>query len=259
MTSGPSRSADDTLERVLGFLRTGLVRTADAARRIDGGLVLSTPTLPAVWSVNQLRVSDALPFEALVALADEQLAGFDYRHVVLEREPAGAHLEDAFRAAGWELERDLLMILTAAADRVLDASAVSDAGQDEVLELMARWHGEGWATGTTEVGQLLDYSRREAKVHDDRLLGVRSSDGQLVAIAKLRGEGGIAQVEDVYTVPEARGRGHARALVGCAAELAREAGHQLIFIVADDRDWPKLLYSRLGFRPLGRVWQFHRG
>jgi hypothetical protein len=28
--------------------------------------------------------------------------------------------------------------------------------------------------------------------------------------------------------------------------------------VADDNDWPKLLYERLGFRPVGHLWQFHR-
>ena len=66
-------------------------------------------------------------------------------------------------------------------------------------------------------------------------------------------------MEDVYTAPEARGRGYARALVCRAVELARSGGHDLVFITADDNDWPKLLYERLGFRPLGRVWQFHRG
>jgi GNAT superfamily N-acetyltransferase len=60
-------------------------------------------------------------------------------------------------------------------------------------------------------------------------------------------------------VPEARGRGYARALVCRAEELARATGHDLIFIVADDRDWPKLLYRRLGFAQVGRIWQFHRG
>jgi GNAT superfamily N-acetyltransferase len=65
-------------------------------------------------------------------------------------------------------------------------------------------------------------------------------------------------VDDVYTVPEARGRGFARALITHAVALAREAGAGLIFIVADDEDWPKRLYERLGFRAVGHVWQFHR-
>ena len=35
-------------------------------------------------------------------------------------------------------------------------------------------------------------------------------------------------------------------------------GHELIFIVADDDDWPKDLYARLGFDPIGRAWAFTR-
>jgi GNAT superfamily N-acetyltransferase len=102
------------------------------------------------------------------------------------------------------------------------------------------------------------YSGRENQVLGDRLLGVRSGDGHLVAISKLRSDGVIAQVEDVYTAPEARGRGFARALITRAVELARGAGHDLAFIVADDADWPKLFYGRLGFRSVGHLWQFHR-
>jgi len=31
-----------------------------------------------------------------------------------------------------------------------------------------------------------------------------------------------------------------------------------VFITADDNDWPKLLYARIGFRAVGHVWHFHR-
>ena len=43
-----------------------------------------------------------------------------------------------------------------------------------------------------------------------------------------------------------------------AVALARDASQEPIFIVADDNDWPKLLYERLGFRGVGNLWQFHR-
>ena len=35
-------------------------------------------------------------------------------------------------------------------------------------------------------------------------------------------------------------------------------GTELVFIVADDDDWPKDLYGRLGFEPIGRAWVVHR-
>ena len=249
----------DPLERVLAFVRAGFVSSADAATPIEAGVVLSTPSMPGVWSVNQLRVKDSLGYQALVALGDEQLADFEYRHIVVEHQLAGPELEQAFRAAGWKVTRELLMILSEAPDRPSDMSLVDEADEDEWLEVMARWYGEDRDTRPDWLAQLVAHSRRDARVNRDRLLGVRGGDDRLVAITKLRGDGRTAQVEDVYTVPEARGRGHARALVSRAGELARAGGHDLIFIIADDEDWPKQLYGRVGFRPAGRIWQFHRG
>ncbi len=220
-------------------------------------MVLSSPSLPAVWAVNQLRVCAPLTFDELVDLAEEQLAGFDYRQIAVEDQPAGADVEPAFRVAGWKVERLVVMVQASPADRPADTSIVEEVGEGELLELIRRWYEEDEPT-PTEVAQLVSYGRREVRRLGDRLLGVRSGDGRLVAISKLRSDGRTAQVEDVYTAPEARGRGFARALIGRAIELARDDGHDLVFIVADDADWPKLFYGRLGFRSAGHLWEFHR-
>jgi GNAT superfamily N-acetyltransferase len=262
MTSSrsPARPTDEALAGALEFLRTMIVKTVDEVRPISEGLVVVTPSLPAVWTANQLRLTDAPDFQALLDLADEQLAEFGYRHIAIEDQAAGPELETAFRAAGWKVDRELVMVLGEAPDRAADMTAVTEASEDEVMELMARWFDEDPEPGGRgEHEQLVAYTRREAHVHGDRMLGVRSADGLLVAITRLRSDGSTAQVEDVYTVPEARRRGFARALVSRAVELAREAGAELTFITADDEDWPKLLYGRIGFRPAGHVWQFHRG
>jgi GNAT superfamily N-acetyltransferase len=237
-------------------MRAGIAATADTIRSIDAGIVACTPSLPLVWAVNQLRVDKALTFEELVDLADEEMAGFDYRHIAVEHQQAGPGLEQAFRTAGWKVERDVLMILSGSAGPA-DTSVVEAAGEDEVLEVMRHWYEEA-EPAPSEIEQLVAYGRREARTLGDRLLGIRSGDGRLVAITKLRSDGASAQVEDVYTLPEARGRGFARALISRATELAREGGHELVFIVADDADWPKLLYGRLGFQSAGHLWHFHR-
>lgn len=258
-THGVNTAADvESLARVLAFLRANLARTADELRPIEAGCVVRSPSLPAVWSVNHLRVALPLGFESVVELADEEMQRCRYLQIVLENQGAGPTLEDAFRAASWKTERELLMILSAAPDREADTSVVIDAGDAEVAEVMRRWYGED-ELDPRALAQLVEFSCRESRACGDRLLGVRSSDGQLVAISKLRGDGAVAQIEDVYTAPEARRRGFGRAVVTRAVELARDAGHDLIFINADDNDWPKELYARIGFRPLGRLWQFHLG
>jgi predicted GNAT family acetyltransferase len=69
---------------------------------------------------------------------------------------------------------------------------------------------------------------------------------------------GVAQIEDVETLEEFRGRGAARAVVLAAAAAARDVGAALVFLIADDEDWPKALYQRLGFDPVGESWEFVR-
>jgi GNAT superfamily N-acetyltransferase len=90
--------------------------------------------------------------------------------------------------------------------------------------------------------------------------GVRDQAGTAAALTKLRADeaSGTGWVEDVYTLPAARGRGIARALVTHATNVAREKVLEFTFIVADDNDWPKQLYAKLGFRPVGHLWSFHQ-
>jgi predicted GNAT family acetyltransferase len=68
----------------------------------------------------------------------------------------------------------------------------------------------------------------------------------------------VAQIEDVNTLEEFRGRGLASAVVLAAARRAEERGCDVVFLIADDDDWPKDLYARLGFEPVSRTWSFVR-
>jgi hypothetical protein len=43
-----------------------------------------------------------------------------------------------------------------------------------------------------------------------------------------------------------------------AVQAARDAGARHVFIVADEEDWPRHLYARLGFDQIGRTWEFLR-
>jgi ribosomal protein S18 acetylase RimI-like enzyme len=76
--------------------------------------------------------------------------------------------------------------------------------------------------------------------------------------ATLYSDGRTAQVENVGTVPDLRGHGLARAAVSLAIDAALADGHDLVLIFADDDDWPKELYAKLGFRTVGRVRTFLR-
>jgi hypothetical protein len=48
----------------------------------------------------------------------------------------------------------------------------------------------------------------------------------------------------------------ATAVVTAAADGCRAKGADLVFLIADQDDWPKELYATLGFEPVARWWAF---
>jgi GNAT superfamily N-acetyltransferase len=83
-------------------------------------------------------------------------------------------------------------------------------------------------------------------------------DGELAGVCELWMDGRDALVEHVDTLEEFRSRGVARSVVLAAVDAARKADAERIFIAADDNDWPKELYGKLGFDRLGLEWEFIR-
>ncbi len=249
----------DALDSILRFTRVTTERTADEVRRIGSGWAVRTPSLSAAWSLNHVRFEAPVGFNEAVAVADRELAHVPYRNVVIEDHAIEPGLEAEFIAGGWEAEHDLLMELVREPDREVDTSTVLETAPDTTVGLSKRWMLEARPETTAgELSELIELGRREARARGDRGLAVAGEDGDLAAMAKLRSDGETAQIEDVYTAPEARGRGFARAIVTRAVELAKADEHELIFIIADDNGWPKELYARIGFAPVGRLLRFHR-
>ena len=58
------------------------------------------------------------------------------------------------------------------------------------------------------------------------------------------------------TLKAHRNKGLSRAAVGAALDAALAGDHELVFIVADEDDWPKELYAKLGFDPVGMAYDF---
>ena len=81
-------------------------------------------------------------------------------------------------------------------------------------------------------------------------------DGQTVCSADLYSDGATAQIESVLTLESFRKRGLGRAVVAEAIRAALNSGHDFVFLLADDEDWPKELYARMGFEPLGWCYDF---
>ena len=87
----------------------------------------------------------------------------------------------------------------------------------------------------------------------------RRLDGRVVSGCQLYSRGGTAQIEAVGTLEGYRDRGLASSVVKRAVAEAFRSGHDLVWILAEEDDWPKALYAKLGFNPAGRFCAFTRG
>lgn len=223
------------------------------------GIGVLTAELPRRHDSNYVYLERAATAQEAIAEADRILGGAGRAHRVLLTfdDELAERLIPQFQALGWLTQRHLFMVQRREADKRADLSIVREVDEaalrpGRTREIVA----QPW--GTPEVAQqLLDAKVMLADRAETRFFGVEI-EGEIVAWSDLYLAQGVGQVEDVATASEHRGKGYATAVVLRAVAEARQAGADLVFLVADAYDWPKELYSRLGFDPVGRIYKFIR-
>jgi ribosomal protein S18 acetylase RimI-like enzyme len=243
-------------DRAVAFLLETYKRRVEHVERFPWGQLLVTPSLPRVWDANFAIVGE---WDGTVAEMQREMSrlqaerGFLHRKVVLPDEELAARVWTELPLADWEFaNRFLIMAQQRAPDRPAE-QAIEVLGIGEV-----DWaHGRqemitgGYGGGDVELArQLIELDRRLADAMDVRHYAAYV-EGEVAAYAALYLEGGIAQIEDVATLPGHRGQGLARAVVLQAVAEASRAGADLVFLVADEADWPQEFYGRLGFDVIG--------
>jgi predicted GNAT family acetyltransferase len=256
--TGSSRYSSRLCDLILEQLRDTVWSLADEVKNVGPGWLASTPSLPEVWAVNQVHITGTTSAAEVIALSDQYQAALPFRHVRVEPEATALEMAATLAPTDWKVDREVYMALMGQSAREVSAEAVVELNDEQTTVLMRRWLNERQPGVTTSrLDQVDVYGRREATLWGERSFGILDDTGVPAAIAKLRSRRGTGWVEDVYTAPQARRRGFARTLVTYATGLARSAGHELVFIIADDNDWPKHLYESIGFRPVGFSWMFH--
>jgi ribosomal protein S18 acetylase RimI-like enzyme len=184
-------------------------------------------------------------------------AGLPHRKVLVDDHLQGRRLALEFLELGWSAERLVWMVQRrdpeprpGADVRVLDFTAA----RPFLEETLRR---QPYAEDAETVRQLTDFRGALERSANARFY-VAYAGGAPASVCELYRLGSVAQIEDVNTLEERRGRGLASAVVLAAARDARERGCDLVFLVADDDDWPKELYVRLGFDEVARSWAFAR-
>lgn len=261
-------AADDRAlgERCARFAIDLSVEASEAAAEHSWGISVLNPSIPLVWDANQLHITDpGLKGDEIVYLADEILggAGMAHRSVNLYDEAAGERVAPAIERLGWKSERTIDMVLEGEPATGRRDVEVTQHPQDEIEGLRRRLitsdlEALASTKGDVMVAQLLEWGYCLARGGGDLWLAAAGDDGEPASSCRLLGRDGAGQIEDVGTIEHARERGLGGAVTAAAARLSIARGDDLTFITALADDWPRLMYERMGFRPVSIVWTFRR-
>ena len=261
MPAETATTDDAAFARAVAWERRAHAQTAQRVEPLPYGLACFNEQLPLVYFANLLWVTagaGAVTAGTLKADADRLLAAFSHRWVVVDQEALYRGLDEAFLSAGWGLQTHLFMIHRRNPDRVAALQAVREVGHHEIRSAELRYLcSEPWCTSAEPARQVAEHHLRIGRALGERCFAAYDGD-EVCAYAKLRFREGVAQVEDVVVLAEHRGGGLGRLVTTAALVAGLELEPELLFIVADDDDWPKELYGRLGFEPAGRTRMFHR-
>jgi GNAT superfamily N-acetyltransferase len=244
------------LPRILDYLRRTDEAIVDEVRPVRHGTALLTPSLPLVWQLNAVRVDDlAAGPEALAADAEDALAGAGHRKLVVHDEQVGARLAPRLAAVGWNVYRLLVMVRDRPPERAAAPGAgghVDRATGAAVLASFRREQPFGWQDEAVE--QLAAMDERYGRAADAR--DFASPLAEPACSCRLYLGDGLAQIDEVGTLESRRGHGYATAAVGAAADTAAAEGCDPVFLLTDAADWPQQLYRKLGFSPVGSIYEF---
>jgi GNAT superfamily N-acetyltransferase len=255
-------SADDLASRIHAFRRELEERCSTRTEPTAFGTAFLNLDFPLkydsnfVWVERSLRGVDA---DALAADSDRALGehGLAHRKLVVDDSAHADRLAVAFLDLGWSAERRLVMPQVRGSEQRPDASVHELAFAEARPFLQTILRRQPYADSEETVRQLTDVRTVYERAADARFF-VATVAGRPASVCELYTIGDVAQIEDVNTLEEFRGRGLASAVVLAATRIARDRGCEIVFLVADDADWPKELYARLGFDPVSRFWSFVR-
>lgn len=262
-SSLPSRASagrdEAAFEQVTRFLEGIQAEICSRAEPWRGGVAYLHDEFKLVWDLNMLYVNDPPEGVSATELADEAEKlmgplGYTHRRIWIPDETLGAALAPDFEELGWSTDVHVAMVHRHDPDRPADTSRVEEVGA-------AAWEGREkqlrsypWCDDDDLVPQMRALYDLLLEAGNGRDLAI-VEDGLAVSFALVFSRGEVAQIEDVATLSAYRGRGLSRAVVYKALQEC-VANHELTFLIADENDWPRDFYFKLGFEAVGLYYYF---
>ena len=248
------------LARAIAFTEGIAARCAKETESFRWGRGFFDPSIPDIWDRNFLLVDEPdedTTMEGLVEEAERIMGarGLRHRQIVVQDEMVGDRLASGFAELGWEVTEALWMVHRCPPDRS------SEVPVDELVEAAHTLAKDEFNRRNPDVvdeeivRQMRAAARAVGEATDKRCFGAYVGD-VVASVCELYSDGLTAQIEDVGTLEEHRGRGLATAVVLRALHEAQAWGHDLVFLLAETDDWPKELYRKLGFDGIGHTHYF---
>lgn len=245
----------DALERI-GEFRLGIQqRSCTRVTPFRWGDAFFHERLPRVWDLNFLRIDGGahdMDAHSLAKEADllQGAAGLEHRMVSIEDDRTGERVAPVLRSLGWSVECLVIMDHRRPAYREVDTTVVQEIDEDAAAAATAAFtRTQSYGCDDETVRQITEMRKVIARAVPTQHFGAEVS-GATVSFCDLYSKDGVGQIEDVATLEPYRGRGLATAVVAKALEVSKAAGNDLTFLTADNEDWPKELYRKLGFDEL---------
>jgi ribosomal protein S18 acetylase RimI-like enzyme len=233
-------------------------RVARARREFEYGTALFNDSLRRVYDANFVRFErgfEQLSGDLVEAAADELQASLGHRKVMIPDEAAGERVAEELKGRGWRFYSLVTMAYRGERERPpvtaaeqVDPRAVRGAREQALVD------------GTRDPdarGQIVEFTELMAGITQTRLFAAWGG-GEIGSFCALLQEGRIGQIDEVTTIERHRRRGMGGAVVESALQASLADGDELTFIVADEGDWPKEWYARLGFETVGRRYELLR-
>jgi len=243
--AGATKTTDARAARARAFDLGGFERAADRVHRTARATLFSTPSLPRVPHLHGAVAHVPLEPDEACALADEAHGDLPFRRLLPA--PGDDALADALTARGWQEEPVLLLARHGALEPPTAAVLAEEVPYGHVRALRDEWiRSSEWAKGEEEVRDAHEADRRMLEGTPTRAFATFER-GRPLAYALLLDASPDGMLEDVFTTPEARGRGLASAVCAAVLHAARAERHELVFVATDAVKGAGPLYESLGF------------
>lgn len=259
------------IQTALGVNRELQARASEKVP-VDGATIVRNLNAPDIYDANFVTaITAANPGEvdAMLNAVEREMADLPYRRFDIDPMTPPA-VEARLGLEGYRENPVLLMGLEGELAGRAEPHEIRQVESAEDWAALGSLTEADWREGMAKIGGTT--AREGARRLIDMYFGIRRAksspprwwlaylDGAPRAyLSSWEGLDGVGQVEDLFTQPDFRFRGLARALLHHCVADARHHGAGSVILICNPNDTPKNMYAEMGFHPIAmKRWYFKR-